>query len=523
MTDYEKNLETLQQHFVKVVSYIESHDVNKITEEKRFELLDKLRSAHDKYLQYFEKHYDNLHHIKLTLFERRKDTLKERCKKTVEYLKYDYETDFIFAGNLDDEPRLDKTLRIGTRSSPSREKSFDARRQQITSNTSSNLHNFPEPQIVNPIMADFDIKIANQIIPDFDGNHKNVQDFIHKSTFYDSTLNNAGKALFLSFLINVKLLTKVRNIFNTEPNPANFNAFKTTILNRFSDKTTEEAKISQIEKLVQEGSVAGFATKIENLCAELVELKMIGQQNDARTVITNEVNKLGIRVFTRGLKRSEVRTAIIFKKPTTLTEAIKFALESDAMFHSESTETRINHFHFNNNNRSTNYNNPNRNNSSNSSRRFHNNNFRHQNNHNNNDRYNSNYSRNSNSNNNNSAYRYNNSNNNRNYNNNQRTFYNSNNNRHNYQNSRNNNNNYSGNSNNHQNNQNRNNNSYNNNNQRSQSQNNNLQNNNNYRSNSNSNHNNSQNYRNSGNNSGNSRNPQPVNRVARLGELETEN
>lgn len=338
MTNFETPLSKLKQNIIVASSEIRSLDKNKLTEEQKLEYLNRLKVVHGKNIKYFDDIYERFPLIKLSLLERQKTSLENSCRKSVEHLGFDYDTDYDLASNLTDDYDTSSSI-----SNP-----------DLSRNDSQDISNIHDSEINDPTMADFDLRLANQIIPDF----RTVEDFIHKSEFYHGTLNDEGKATFLNFLINVKLLTKVRNLFNTEPTPATFAQFKAVILKRFSDKTTEEGKMNQIERVTQEGSVASFATKLDNLIAELVNLKMKDQEDAARPITTNEVNKLGVRVFTKGLKRSEVRHALIYKEPTTLTEAIQFALEADSKFNQDRPDARFNNFRsnrFNSNRNSNNF------------------------------------------------------------------------------------------------------------------------------------------------------------------------
>ncbi|XP_055903651.1 GATA zinc finger domain-containing protein 4-like [Eupeodes corollae] len=277
-----------------------------------------------------------------TGYEESTDLAVKKCKSCVEFLGFEYATDFQFALELcEDEDSLDSDSNSD----------YDLNRSKFVLNLDEVVKDTPfNPKVELEIesylekqlkMAAFDLKLANSLIPDFDGNPKNVTDFLDKCEFYNDTLNNTSKETLLQFLLKVKLLQNVKCKFKTEVVPTNFESFKKSIKDRFSDKTTKEEKINQMEKLKQENSVASFATEIENLSAELIELKMQSKDEIARPIIRSEVDEMSIRIFSRGLERVEIRQALIYKEPKSLSEAIKFALEAESKF-CRIQETNIN-------------------------------------------------------------------------------------------------------------------------------------------------------------------------------------
>lgn len=516
-------------------SRIKAVDLKTLDTSLKFKTLQKLKNLFDDYLKCFTTNIDLVPEFKRVLYKRQCELIKIKCEGCVEFLGFSYQTDFIFALELDESfdtcTESEDTLVTNTKIELNLETSFILDEDKLT----EELEEFLDHEL---IMSAFDLKLANSLIPDFDGHHKNVEDFLDKCDFYNETLDAVtAKPLFLNFLLKVKISKRVKNKFSSE-NIRTFADFKKIIIDRFSDKTTKETRIDQIENLKQIDTVANFATRLETLAAELVNLKMRNRNDNDRDVIQSEVEDLAIRVFAKGLKRIEVKQALIYKEPKTLNEAVKFALEADAKFCSNNMENSINKLRTNHNHNS---NNNQRNfNSNNNFRANSNSNFRNNNNH-----YNSrnnNQNNNNNFNNHGSSRYYTNSNRNNNNNQNPR-FHNGNNNNFNHNNNNRNNNNFNNRNNqnnrnntdnNHYNRNHNNNNNYNSRNSSYQNSNYNNRSYNNYNSNSNysnrSNFNSSNNYpinqlSNQSNSNytttqGNSRSPQQGDtRVARLGEI----
>lgn len=302
-------------------------DITRLTDENKKEIINGLYTLYDKYLKCYEENVPKLIEPLRPVYARQKSLAVNICRCAVEILGFVFETDFLFAFNLEnDTPEVHSG---GNPFFPENTENQNLHNSEIVNNQDNSGQNNINRELE---MANFDLKTATTLIPDFDGDCKNVSDFLDKCEFYNDTLTENGKATFLNFLLKVKIASKVKDKFNTGVIPANFDAFKTRIIDRFSDKTTKEAKINKIENLRQTDSVANFATKLETLSSELVKLKMIGKDVGALDIIKSEVEELAIRVFIKGLKRDVVKQALIYKEPDTLDKAIKFALEADAKF-----------------------------------------------------------------------------------------------------------------------------------------------------------------------------------------------
>lgn len=309
----------------------------------KFALLNELRRIFDEYSNFLSGHFEEIPEYKRPLYSRQKSTVESKCKTAVESLDFAYETDFLYALSLDDSVVNESVYASPSSALPLNrtisDPELNASPKGVTRRTlslksltdlSPEATFIQEGSVSQCKMATFDLRLANTICPDFDGDPKNVIDFLDKAEFYNDTLEEESKALFLDFLLKVKLLSKVKTKFCTGVPPTNFAGFKQEIIARFSSKTTRQEKTDQIERLHQKSTVANFATTLETLCAELIGLKMQNQDEAARPFVRREVDELAVRVFTRGLKRTEVRQALIYKEPDSLQSAIAFALEADA-------------------------------------------------------------------------------------------------------------------------------------------------------------------------------------------------
>lgn len=298
--------------------------------EDQNDLLNAIRRIHVTFVKFSiltDKVVDNSSSpVRTNTLTRRKTLLEKTLRQTVQDLGFDYDTDILFADSLPEASDADSG------DEDSGENSGDG-----------NNSDAPNEEINLDNMATFDMKLAMTSIEKFTGTSETLLDFIGTVKCFNRMLNAAGQVLFLDFLINFKMTSKVKNRLSTQT----FNSLDTLcteLTNRFADKTTEEEKMNQLESARQKQGVRDFANKIENLAADLLRLKMVGQTEEARAVINSGVQKLAVRHFVKGLKRTEVKQALIYKQPADLTEAIKFALEADARFFDSNQEVTVNHY-----------------------------------------------------------------------------------------------------------------------------------------------------------------------------------
>lgn len=382
----------LLQEIQNYIKFIERQPIDVLSDENLYDLLIELQEKFLNYNSHFDENYSLFPLYKQSLYSRQRSVIANKCQRVVELLGFDYETDFVFASNIDSNSLVvdeneslvesnENSLEISRLNNKSLVRQFNSDnnldfiekinktlglQNQFSNKTNGSSSNLDQNSKIikrstsltnlkltfSDKMSSFDQKLANSLIPEFDGNPKEVEHFLDKCEFHHSQLNNDGKTSFVQFIKMMKLGSKVKNIMAITPIAANDNSFetlKTTLLNRFTDKTTKEEKMSQIERLYQKDSVNDFATKLEKLSAELVRLKMINTSEAARLVIQKEVEELAIRVFIRGLKRTEVRQALIYKEPRNLNDAIKFALEADAKFLTNENRFQINSLSANSN------------------------------------------------------------------------------------------------------------------------------------------------------------------------------
>ena len=95
-------------------------------------------------------------------------------------------------------------------------------------------------------MATFNLETAIKIIPEFKGNYKDLQSFLTIVELIEKTLDNANKAILISFVYNAKLSNLVRTVIGVSE-PKTFQELKESLINRYRSKRT----VSQIQTLLQ--------------------------------------------------------------------------------------------------------------------------------------------------------------------------------------------------------------------------------------------------------------------------------
>lgn len=341
----------------KLIDEIEN--TSTVSESEKFSHLQQLRRQFDSYINFFDQNIGNLRPIKQRNLVRQKSLIEIKCKRCVEYLGFDFESDFVFALELDDSESINLHSLVNNEI-PIRKSQSDPDLCTQLPLKSETKRNFSEENIFDKshsfgkltMTESFDLKLANSLIPDFDGNPRNMEDFLDKCDFYNNQLKDNDKDKFLNFLLKVKILRDVKAQFSIEPTPNTFEEFKKNISNRFSSKITKERKMEELENLRQTSNLADFATKMENICADLIKLKMKDKQENEKTTIRNEVEENAIRIFTKGIRKTEIKQVLICKEPKSLESAVQFALEAEAKLGNmpEVTINQFNQRRFNKNN-----------------------------------------------------------------------------------------------------------------------------------------------------------------------------
>lgn len=186
----------------------------------------------------------------------------------------------------------------------------------------SNLHS----QSVE-MSLDFDIKTAGSMIPDFDGNTKQLVDFLDCAKLYNEMLKGTSHAIFLKFLLKVKLKGKAKLAISDTIE--NFADFEKAMRVRFKPKTTLTRVQHELSSLTQGSkSVSEFATKIEDLVSKLTELQIAEKGDGAREIIKSLNDTLALNVLKMG-STDGVKKVLLAAQVKDFSSGVSLAVEAE--------------------------------------------------------------------------------------------------------------------------------------------------------------------------------------------------
>lgn len=213
-----------------------------------------------------------------------------------------------------------------------------------SSSDSSDTFDSSDIEIENK-MSLFDIQLAIKVIPEFQGDQKNLSNFLNLIQFlHDELKDNQEKLKLINFVMKTRLAEKVKNkVISREP-PTNLTSLKNLLQESYKSNKTPLQITNELNSLRQnDRNVLDFASKIENLTAELNALQIVALGEDKRDIVTTVNDVLALNAFKVGLKPS-LRQTIFAARPKTLQEAINIASEMES-----SIRPSENIFHFNHN------------------------------------------------------------------------------------------------------------------------------------------------------------------------------
>lgn len=178
-------------------------------------------------------------------------------------------------------------------------------------------------------MAKFEILVAAKLITEFNGESKNLSNFLGLIEFYNDTLvEDVEKKKLIKFVIATKIVEKVRNrLLTLENQPEFFPDFKKALTEIYKPKTNPlkiHSELARSQQGTQE--VNRFAEKIELLISQLNEIQIAEQGESNRRVIIKLNDQLGLNAFKNGLNEA-TRQVIQASRISTFSEAIKIATE----------------------------------------------------------------------------------------------------------------------------------------------------------------------------------------------------
>lgn len=181
-------------------------------------------------------------------------------------------------------------------------------------------------------MATFDIATTLKVIPEFQGDPKNLNNFLNLIEFlYDDLKDATEKSKLIKFILKTRLAEKVKNKLSITQAPTDLVTLKKTLQDIFkSGKTplkiqSELAKVSQGNRPVKD-----FADQIEDLVSQLNSMQIAEQGETHRGIIAKLNDQIGLNSFKNGLHEN-LKTTVFASNPKTLQEAVNTANEAESL------------------------------------------------------------------------------------------------------------------------------------------------------------------------------------------------
>lgn len=206
------------------------------------------------------------------------------------------------------------------------------------------IENLPKEDIETKIKAsmNFEIKTANSIIPDFDGDPSKTRDFLDCVKYYYDTLSQDGKASLLLYLTKVKLRGTAKTA--TLGATSSLTALTKAIKDRFQPKITTASIQRKLAALQQsDKSVEKFASEIEALISQLSELQIEENGEASRKLVTTLNDTLALNTLKMGAN-AELKKVLLASTAKTFTEAVETALNAESGLATfEGTSAQVNY------------------------------------------------------------------------------------------------------------------------------------------------------------------------------------
>lgn len=217
--------------------------------------------------------------------------------------------------------------------------------------------NFELDKAVNNIkMATFDIITAIKIIPCFNGEHRELYNFLNiVEAIQESYKDDNEREKLINFVYKTKLAEKVKNRLLNTAKPEKFIELKKLLNENYLPKRTAISVQTELNKEKQNGkSLENFITRIEDLVSNLNAIQLSENNNENKEILCTLNEKVALNVFKNGLNES-IKTTILAARPKTFLDACKLAREINMNERSE-YENKIFNYNKGGNNNKNNHN-----------------------------------------------------------------------------------------------------------------------------------------------------------------------
>lgn len=174
---------------------------------------------------------------------------------------------------------------------------------------------------------EFSLKTVNSVVPDFDGNSSQLVDFLDCAKLYNDMLSDAGKVIFLNFLLKVKLKKRAKVAVTSEI--TTFDDFDVFMRARFRPRVTLATLQNELTSLRQENSVTDFASKIEELVSKMTQLQVIDHGDNNLKIIKSLNDVVALNALKMGAS-AEIKRVLLAAQVKSFTDGVSVALEAES-------------------------------------------------------------------------------------------------------------------------------------------------------------------------------------------------
>ena len=179
-------------------------------------------------------------------------------------------------------------------------------------------------------MASFDILHTVKLIPEFNGESAQLNNFLSLIEYLHNTLKNDDKPKLVEFILKTKLSEKARKKIANNIKIETLDDLKTSFMKTF--KTIRSALLVQSELMNStqgNNTLTRYIDRIQNLNYELSNLQMTDKGQAEKEVIVMMNEQMAMNVFKKGLKEP-MRSMVVSARVETLQSAIDLANEAEA-------------------------------------------------------------------------------------------------------------------------------------------------------------------------------------------------
>ena len=174
---------------------------------------------------------------------------------------------------------------------------------------------------------DFDLQLALKLIKDYTG-RTSARDFVDSLEYYNDTLSSDGSSELVDFVYRHALKEDAKRAFLTKPKSVA--DISSVLLRRFKTRETVDGLQRRLGCCVQGNwSVSKFASVIENIMSELIELQLATRTESERETIQSLADEAACAAFKAGA-RPEIQVVLLAAAGKTFAEAIDVALGAEA-------------------------------------------------------------------------------------------------------------------------------------------------------------------------------------------------